>query len=628
MIKLEKIEINNFKSIKKTSIDGIDGHGLYIFTGKNGVGKSNVLDAVEIMNKKEWEPTNYEYLDYVNKSFMGKNISIFGYFKDYIEDEMFRVRLDIPEEVKVEDIKKTFKINVLDENYSNSTVHNFINFDDKKIEEGLDKLKICRYIDVNDEYSYLSECKINNGFHSRRKSKIEIVIDKKDLSKLYKKEVEFNIRINMPKGFSFNDDFSDYSYKDFIKYFREKKGTKIYNDLGHLYFKRHMPELESLEGVDIELEGFKIALKEMNFTKCLKSIESNFVFIDEYNNELGLRDLSSGEKIKFFNCFLNLSVLHGADMYVENTDAIIVIDEPENSLHPSSIKDLRKDLLKISKTNYVFIATHSPFMIDYEQDKDYNVHYYEVTNEENKGTKVRQLEKHESFNDDNLFEAAFGVNYMSQLIASNILVLEGVSDVVILKEAIKDKSIKLIPGKGKKVKQLIESFKDINVAGLFDCDNDGLQYKNNVNKLSESGYNVTGFIYKDFISTLSENSELEDLYDIKYVKKYLETLDNELELSNEGNKFKYEDILVNDNIDKLLDCYNSSCLEGDKDKYQKLIDGFEIKLNQRKPLKEVSDAIKTSLSNFFAEELSKDESEYDLSKIKRVAVGIDKYFSE
>ena len=47
---------------------------------------------------------------------------------------------------------------------------------------------------------------------------------------------------------------------------------------------------------------------------------------------------------------------------IENS--LILIDEPDNSLHPSGIKYLRDELIRISEKNYVFISTHSIFMVD------------------------------------------------------------------------------------------------------------------------------------------------------------------------------------------------------------------------------------------------------------------------
>jgi predicted ATP-dependent endonuclease of OLD family len=41
-----------------------------------------------------------------------------------------------------------------------------------------------------------------------------------------------------------------------------------------------------------------------------------------------------------------------------------LIDEPEVHLHPSGIRWMLEELLEIGKNNYLFISTHSDFMLD------------------------------------------------------------------------------------------------------------------------------------------------------------------------------------------------------------------------------------------------------------------------
>lgn len=46
------------------------------------------------------------------------------------------------------------------------------------------------------------------------------------------------------------------------------------------------------------------------------------------------------------------------------SDTLLLIDEPDISLHPSGARYLRDELIRISKSNYVAYSTHSIFMID------------------------------------------------------------------------------------------------------------------------------------------------------------------------------------------------------------------------------------------------------------------------
>lgn len=58
----------------------------------------------------------------------------------------------------------------------------------------------------------------------------------------------------------------------------------------------------------------------------------------------------------------------------EMKDVLLLIDEPDTSLHPSGARYLRDELIKISDSNFVVFSTHSIFMIDKEKiDRHYLV---------------------------------------------------------------------------------------------------------------------------------------------------------------------------------------------------------------------------------------------------------------
>lgn len=67
---------------------------------------------------------------------------------------------------------------------------------------------------------------------------------------------------------------------------------------------------------------------------------------------------------KRFVSFLLLVSTKVRTKSLQNT--LLLIDEPDVGLHPSSIRDLRDELINISDTNTVVFSTHSIFMIDRE----------------------------------------------------------------------------------------------------------------------------------------------------------------------------------------------------------------------------------------------------------------------
>ena len=77
--------------------------------------------------------------------------------------------------------------------------------------------------------------------------------------------------------------------------------------------------------------------------------------IFESFNGQKLENLSSGEKNLFYRgCYLNMMNLN---------NGILLVDEPENSLHPSWQQKILSLYKKSGENNQVFIATHSPFII-------------------------------------------------------------------------------------------------------------------------------------------------------------------------------------------------------------------------------------------------------------------------
>ncbi len=67
--------------------------------------------------------------------------------------------------------------------------------------------------------------------------------------------------------------------------------------------------------------------------------------------------------------------------------SVLLIEEPENGLHPSRIADVMRVLRRLSERVQIVVATHSPFVINELQGDEVTV----VTRPEGKGTQVRRL---------------------------------------------------------------------------------------------------------------------------------------------------------------------------------------------------------------------------------------------
>ncbi|MBN2782340.1 MAG: AAA family ATPase, partial [Campylobacterales bacterium] len=102
---------------------------------------------------------------------------------------------------------------------------------------------------------------------------------------------------------------------------------------------------------------FKDTSKKIN----LESIEKSFS-ISNHNNELDVLDLSSGEK-QILIIFLRI-------LLKENKPYILMMDEPENSLHAEWQINFVDNIRKLNQNIQIIIATHNPLlMLDRESDE-------------------------------------------------------------------------------------------------------------------------------------------------------------------------------------------------------------------------------------------------------------------
>jgi predicted ATPase len=78
--------------------------------------------------------------------------------------------------------------------------------------------------------------------------------------------------------------------------------------------------------------------------------------------------------------------------HLEQT-AMLLIEEPENGLHPARIADVMRSLREVSKKTQVVIATHSPLVINELEGDEVSV----VTRSVEHGTQVRLLKDTKDF---------------------------------------------------------------------------------------------------------------------------------------------------------------------------------------------------------------------------------------
>ncbi|MBC7408804.1 MAG: AAA family ATPase [Arcicella sp.] len=136
-----------------------------------------------------------------------------------------------------------------------------------------------------------------------------------------------------------------------------------------VYLKDSEEKISVFNGLLSRLELFTGTLNERRFTFKSIKIDKNkgFIFLTKNDVELKLTDLSSGEQHEV--------VLLYELIFKTNPNTLVLIDEPEISLHVTWQKEFLSDLLKILELQkmQVIVATHSPQIINDRWDLVFNL---------------------------------------------------------------------------------------------------------------------------------------------------------------------------------------------------------------------------------------------------------------
>ena len=189
--------------------------------------------------------------------------------------------------------------------------------------------------------------------------------------------------------------------------------------------------------------------RKSEFDECLKKVISPIPqwTIEELNDNQMYLEFSFGKTnhssqgagdgyINIFNIIDSL--------YDSKEDNIILIDEPEVSLHPDLQKKLFKLLLEYSRDKQIIISTHSPYFVDWEAFSSYSkiirfikedekINCYELSLDTKKNIKRLLEDTH------NLHTLSLDTNEIFFL-SDNIILTEGQEDVYGYKKIFKYKN--------------------------------------------------------------------------------------------------------------------------------------------------------------------------------------------
>lgn len=540
MLKLTGIDIENFRSIKEESIslNEIEGKDYFALFGINESGKSSFLKAINLINK---DVTN----DYRNNCFQealleDEPISIqcrFGMGKEFLD--LLSKSIGLPEEL-IEEIKEAELFYALDVLSDNTTVDEEVWFEQSK------------------ELSKLFLCDIGS-----RDVFIKSDVEEKELEGRNVKELTLDL---------FNDTFANELYEIFSKkcpeiVFWEPKESYLIDkpvNVSALVTNpnasiplRNMFYLAGFKGEKLETAVKLIGSDPLQARKISKMIAKattefiNKVWSDHnitvdvsFNGTtctVGIQDNDSdglfnmAQRSDGFKHFISILIslsIENKENILKNT--ILLLDEPEQSLHPGGIKHLRDELLNIASNNTVILASHSPYMVDKKHlDRHFKV---EKINGE---TKINQIDADDPFQEEVIYEA-LGTSIF-EIIEKDIIFFEGKNDKKLFdlytakfKKKHKLPNVKTIGATGAPLLPKYAKFfdqKNIKSYFVVDSDNAGRQAKENVIKENHV-LEGQSFELKEIHDIGKKNYTMDDLLPFEVISETVNDMfDNKITLT-------------------------------------------------------------------------------------------------
>jgi len=255
--------------------------------------------------------------------------------------------------------------------------------------------------------------------------------------------------------------------------------------------------------------------------------------VDTEHAYYNITQRSDGFK-NFISLLLSLSARHEGKILNGN---ILLLDEPETGMHPGAVRRMRDEILKMGRSNQIFVATHSPSMVDIETPQRHG-----IVRKSKMNTSVHFVSERASMKDEEVMRMAFGIDVVKELLPNNLLLVEGKMDKELLQCAFyeldkeEDEFIFIPPVKsmeGSNAQNLASllDFHCINAVILLDGDKEGARMQQSImaNRTYFDESNV--FTLSDLVCNLPEGATIEDLLPMSCIKKTLE---------GEGKKYDFD----------------------------------------------------------------------------------------
>jgi len=422
---LDKVVISGYRSINKLEVDfnqGLDNK-LFVLFGINETGKSSIIKAISLLDNT----AEYNYTLDCEKQIAkvdGETVVSYLYTIDDDKDLIALIKEDLPEnlcvKLKIIGAKKvlTFKSD------GTSSECYWIQFDDIKYEDFFFQ-KTTKVIveqipddDSATDYVPLTSEDLDNLVYEKLtplldETRPKILFWKGDPKHL------INEAINLD-SFSADPSMSIPLRNIFaLAGYKSEKLTTTLSRVQSSSDERSELEEEVSDCITAHINKLWPEHK-INLKLRIESDHLCHISVEDKDNtkpKYSLLQRSDGFK-HFISILLTLSAEHKTQQLENN---IILLDEPEISLHPSSIRYLRNELINISKNNIVLVASHSIYMVD----KEHLDRHYTVSKEEGY-TSINQVDPSNPLQEEVIYEALGTSIY--EILMPNVILVEGRTD--------------------------------------------------------------------------------------------------------------------------------------------------------------------------------------------------------
>ena len=332
-MKISKIKIQNFRAYQDQTTIQLHPK-MTVFVGKNDVGKSTILEALDIFfNELKGKP---DPDDLYKKE---KELSISVCFSEYLKEFISKLNATFPqiqipaqENENELEVKKTFSLSEPIRTEFITSDHNIrINF-----ELIWDKIKPIYCIFPSDwrNINTGSEIQVAIKLALKQTSKLKEELQSMTKNIFYKiANITSNLFIEKPK----NEDVD-------LKLGEEwGLGTVDYRYLENLFYKHS--DVTNLNGIPMKKKGSGVP---------------RLILISFFRNQ------AEPNQIGFFGNRADQDL----NQEENKKNTIYAIEEPESSLYPKNQELMIKTLKKLSQNSQVLITTHSPAIVKMLADPD------------------------------------------------------------------------------------------------------------------------------------------------------------------------------------------------------------------------------------------------------------------